>query len=155
MPANKITWVVIADAIDKTKPIGAVGFIGGKAAVVVSFYEDYDANRDGSVGWGEWLAATLAPVDVTGRYSVEVAQIAKTNFEVLRRDGSFKTVAEKMLLNFAVGLVADGVYATYIARGVTFGASGLASKVTSSSIKHLMVRKGMEAAVKKAFRAAT
>lgn len=147
--SSKIDWVLIKGI--SAESLGAIGFIGGKAAVIISFYDDRDGNRDGKVSIGERIVAGLSPVSIEGQAVVNVAMQARTNMEVLRRDASFGKVAMNMWLNFARGLVFDGVYAAYFARGVRMTGAGIAKQVTSNTVKEIAVRKGFEAAAKKAF----
>ena len=132
-------------------PIGAIGFVDGKAAIVVAYYDDLDGNKDGKVGWGEWVAGKISPINIEGSAVVEVAMQARVEMDVLMKDPSFPQVAGNMFLNFARGLVIDGIYAAYFARGVSMASRGVAKIVTSGTIKEMVVRKGMETAVKKAF----
>lgn len=152
MAKDPMEWIVINDGLDN-KPIGAIGFLNGKAAVVASFYEPYDANRDGSVSFGEWAAAKVSPLDVTNKHITEVAMAARYNLDVLAKDASFSEMAAKIFLNFAKGLITDGIYAVYFSRGIKMGAGALAKKLTSSTVKQFVVRKGMEKAIKKAYKA--
>lgn len=137
------------------EPIGAIGFLGGKAVAVVSFYDDADGNQDGKVSWGERIAFTLSPVSMKGMAVVEVAMQARVNLEVLSRDASFATMANNLFLNFAKGLVRDGIYAVYFSRGVKTVGKSVAVNITSNMVKQFVIRKGFEKAVKEAFNAAT
>ena len=58
-------------------------------------------------------------------------------------------------LGFAQNLILDGVYTAYFARGISVVSRRVAKKLTRSAIKEFAVRKGFEAAAKKAFREAT
>jgi hypothetical protein len=55
--SDQIDWVIITGATNKK--IGALGFIGDKVAVVTAFYDDRDANQDGTVSWGEAIVAFM------------------------------------------------------------------------------------------------
>lgn len=150
MPKDQIEWIPIKKF--KPEPIGAIGFLDGKAAIVVSFFDDRDGNKDGEVSWGEWAASKLW--DVEGSATTEVAMQARVNMDVLERDVSFGQVAMKMFLNFAGGQIRQGVYTVYFSRGVKMAGGALAKSITSGMVKELVVRKGFEAAAKKAFEAA-
>ncbi|MEK7725184.1 MAG: hypothetical protein AAB336_12585, partial [Acidobacteriota bacterium] len=61
--ADTIDWMVVERF---GKQIGAIGFIGDSAVVVVAFYDDYDADKNGKVGWGEWTIGKLSPIGLKG-----------------------------------------------------------------------------------------
>ncbi|MQX35230.1 hypothetical protein [Roseospira navarrensis] len=149
MANDEIDWVIIKSL---NKEIGAIGFINGEAAVVASFYDYRDGNMDGEVSIPERVAAFLSPLDIKNKAVTEVAMAARYNMEVLRRDASFTHMANKMYLNFARGLVADGVYAAYFSRGIGSAAGGVAKAVTKNVVKQFVIKKGMESAVKKAYK---
>ena len=146
--AEKMDWIIIENF---GKQIGAIGFIGDKAAVVVSFYDDNDGNQDGKVSWGEWLAAKISPVGLTGKATVEVAMAARVEMDVIMRDPTFGSMAMNMYLNFAKGLIADGIYAAYFSRGVSAIAKPMAGRIATNIVAQFVVRKGMESAVKAAY----
>lgn len=152
MIGQGIEWVPVRKF--GNDPIGAVGFINNKAVVVVAFYDDRDGNQDGRVSTGEWVASKLSPIRLDGRAVTEVAMQARVDMEILRRDASFATTAAQMYMNFATGLIKDGIYAAYFRRGVTLSGKGIATHLTSSAVKGFAIRKGYETAVKKAFDAA-
>jgi hypothetical protein len=136
------------------EPIGAVGFLENQAVIVVSFFEDRDGNKDGKVGMGEKIAAALSPIKIDGMAVAEVAMQARVEPEVLMRDPGFAQMAANIFVRFARGLVLDGIYAAYFARGVGMAGGGLARQVTSGMVKQFAVKKGFEAAVKEAFKEA-
>ena len=144
-----VEWIEITKF--RKSPIGAIGFVDGKAAIVVAYYDDLDGNKDGKVGWGEWVAGKISPINLKGNAVVEVAMQARVELDVILKDESFQQVAMNMYLQFGVGLIKDGIYATYFARGVTISSKGVAKLVTSGTIKEFAVRKGMEKAVREAF----
>lgn len=135
-------------------PIGAVGFVDGKAAIVTAYFSDLDGNKDGKVGWGEWVAGKISPISMEGSAVVEVAMQARVEMDVLMKDAGFQQMAMNLYLNFARGLVIDGIYAAYFSRGVKMGAKGVSKIVVSGTVKEMAVRKGMETAVREAFNAA-
>ncbi|SOC10528.1 hypothetical protein SAMN05877809_105138 [Rhodobacter sp. JA431] len=147
--AKNIEWVLIKKF--GPEPIGAVGFIGDKVVTVIGFYDDRDGNQDGKVSAAEWLASKLSPISVEGRSVAEVAMQARIEPDVIMRDSSFPQMAAQIYLNFARGLLLDGIYAVYFARGVKMVGSGIAKMVTSGMIKEYVVRKGFEKAVREAF----
>lgn len=150
--AEQIDWMIVKGLGDK--PIGAVGFIGNDAVAIASFFADADGNQDGNVSWGEWIAYKISPLSIEGYAVVQVAMAAKYDLDILSRDASVADMANKMFLNFASGLVAQGIYVAYFSRGVSAVGGGIASKITSDMIKGFVIRKGFEAAVKRAFLAA-
>lgn len=143
---GEIDWHIVTS--HGGKEIGALGFIGNKVAVITAFYDDRDGNKDGRVSWGEWAAAKLSPISVKGVAVTEVAMAARYDMEVLRRDSSFHREAAQMFVNFAAGLVADGIYAAYFSRGVAGIAKPIAGRITSNIVKQFVIRKGMEKSVK-------
>lgn len=147
--ADDIEWIVITG--NGNREIGALGIIDGKVAIISSFYEDYDGNQDGKVSWGEWIAAKLSPIGIEGMAVTEVAMAARYDMRVLERDPSFSQEAAKIFLQFASGLVADGIYAVYFSRGVSAVAKPIAGRLTSNLVKQFVIRKGMEKAVKKLY----
>jgi len=144
-------WVLIKKF--GPEPIGAIGFLGDKAVAVIAFYDDKDANQDGKVSTGEWVVAKISPISIEGRNVAEVAMQARVEPDVILRDGEFPRIAAQIFLNFARGLLIDGVYAAYFARGVSMLGSGVAKTVTSGMVKEFVVRKGFEKAVREAFNA--
>lgn len=144
---GKIEWIEVRGS--KSQPIGAVGFIGNDAVAIVSFFEDADFNKDGSKSLGELMASKML-LNLSGRAVVEVAQTAQYQPEILMRDASISRMAASMFLNFAQGLVAQGIYSAYFARGVSLVGRAIATRVTDNAVKQFVVRKGFEAAVKQA-----
>lgn len=153
MAAGKMEWVLVHKF--GADPIGAVGFIGNDAVSVVAFFDDRDGNSDGKVSIGERLAAVLSPISIEGRNVAEVAMQAKYDLDILQRDASFANMASKLFLNFARGLVLDGIYAVYFSRGVKMSGKGIAKYIGGGTVKELIVRKGFEKTVKEAFNAST
>lgn len=146
-------WVVIRG--NTNREIGAIGFVDGKAAIIAAFYDDNDGNQDGTVSWGEYLAAKFSPISLKNRAVTEVAMAARLDFDVLERDPSFPDVAEQMFLNFARGLLIDGVYAAYFSRAVSGIAKPIAGRLANDMVRQFVIRKGMEKAVKAAYNAGT
>jgi hypothetical protein len=144
-----IDWIVIKD--NSNREIGAIGFIGSRAAIVAAFYDDRDANKDGRVSWGEAIVSFISPISLKNRAVTEVAMAARLEMSVLERDASFHQEAARIYVNFASGLIADGVYAAYFSRGVSAVAKPIAGRVASGMIKQFVIRKGMEKAVKQAY----
>jgi hypothetical protein len=148
MPGT-IDWILIKKF--KPEPIGAVGFLNNEVVVVISFYDDADGNEDGKVSWLEWGASKLSPVSIEGMKVTAVAMQARVEPDVILRDGNFPQVAARMFVEFARGLVIDGVYAAYFSRGVSMVGGGIAKVVTSGMVKEFVIKKGFEKAVKEVF----
>ncbi len=146
--ADQIEWVSITKWGDE--PIGAIGFIGNDAVAVVAFFDDKDGNKDGKISVGERIGAFLSPVSIEGSNVVEVAMQARVDIDVILRDGSFPQAAAQMFASFGAGLVIEGAYAVYFKPGVSMVGKGVAKKITEGMVKEFVVRKGFEAAVKKA-----
>ncbi|MEC7761514.1 MAG: hypothetical protein VX874_06330 [Pseudomonadota bacterium] len=151
MSDSQMEWVKVHDY--KQREIGAIGFLNGKAVAVAAFYDDADGNMDGKVSWGEKLISTVFPL-LGGKAVVEVAMTARVDMEILQRDASFYQVANQLYLEFAAGLVAEGIYIVYFSRGVKAVGKGAATLITDSLVKQLVIRKGFEQAVKEVFDAA-
>ena len=146
---SKMDWIVVRKFRDQ--PIGAVGFVGSRAAVIAAFYDDADGDDDGSVSLVERAVYTISPVNLRGRQVVAVAMAARLDTEILSRDAGFGAEAMQLYLNFARGLISDGLYAVYFARGIKGVSGQLAERVSSDLIKQFVIRKGMEKAVKAAY----
>lgn len=147
--SEKIDWIAVHSHGNRL--IGAVGFLGNTAVAVVAFYDDRDANMDGKVSIGERAIAMLSPISLSGRMVNQVAQQARVNPDIINRDPEFGSIAMNMFVNFARGLVLQGVYTVYFSRGVSMAGSGVAKMITSSMVKQFVIRKGFEVAVAKAF----
>lgn len=147
--SEKMDWILIKKF--KPEPIGAIGFLGNDAVAIVAFYDDKDGNQDGKVSWGEKIASALSPISVEGKAVTEVAMQARVEMDVIMRDADFPRMAASIFMNFARGLVLDGIYAAYFKRGVSMAGGGVAKIVTSGMVKEFVVKKGFEKAVKEAF----
>lgn len=146
---NSLEWVAVP-GVDG-KPIGAVGFVGDTAAVVVAFFEDLDGNRDGEVDWVEWIAGKISPLRIDGMAVTEVAMSARTMSAIVTRDGSFDRWAKETFVRFAGGLVVDAAYAAWFSFGVRAIAGGLASAIGGGIVREYLVRKSMETAVRRIY----
>jgi hypothetical protein len=118
-------WILVTR--NSPKPIGAVGFLGDTAAVVIAFYDDKDANKDGTVSPGE------------------------CNVMIMERDPGFYQTSAQIFVNFAHAMTMEAFYKLYFAKGVSAIGSGIAQTITSSMIKQMVIKKGFEKAVKEAF----
>ncbi len=142
-----IDWIIVKNSYNK-KPIGALGFVDNKIAIVTAFFDDKDANQDGSVSMIERFGSLFR---MKGRALAEVASHAYADPDLLMRDPGLAGLRGKLLSEFAFGLIAEGVYITYFSAGVRKAAGALAGQISANPIKSFVIRKGMEAAVKKAY----
>ena len=146
-----IDWYVVK--LDgNNKPLGAIGFVDDKAAVITSFYDDRDANKDGAVSIPERVAFFVSPFRLKGINVVEVAMAARFDMEVNERDPEFYSMAVNLWINFAKGLVKDGMYAAWFGTSVNMGCGIVAKELATGLVKQWIIKKGMETAVKKALR---
>jgi hypothetical protein len=136
------------------KPIGALGFIDDRVAVIASFYDDRDGNRDGKVSIPERVASFVSPLKINGIAVVEVAMAARFDMEVIQRDPDFCMDAVNLWLKFTKGLVIDGVYTAWMGVSINKAAGAVAKGLTGGLVKRFIVKKGMEAAVKMALKKA-
>lgn len=148
--SNKIEWVAVKKW--KPEPIGAVGFMGKDLVAIVAFYDDADGNQDGNVSFGEWVASK-ALFNLKGKNVTEVAMQARVEPDIVLRDQSIDQIAKNLFLSFASGLAIQGVYKVYFSRGVGMVGSAVAKRITTDMVKQIVIRKGFESAVKKAFMA--
>ena len=146
-----IDWYVVKPE-GYTKALGALGFVDDKVVIITSFYDDRDANRDGSISIPERVVFFISPIGLSGTAVVEVAMAARFDMEVLERDPEFHSVAINLWLNFAHGMVKDGMYAAWIGVHVNMGAGLVAKRLASGLVKQFVIKKGMEVVVKKAIR---
>ncbi|MEQ5786448.1 hypothetical protein J3454_00930 [Erythrobacter sp. NFXS35] len=142
-------WKIVKNSWTK-KPIGAVGFIGDEVAVLASFHEDKDFNEDGTVDLKEKFFSMFS---MRGRAAASVATHAYADPDILMRDPSFGAMRGRAVVNFATGLVAEGVYKVYFSRGVSAAAGAVAGQVTQNAVKSFIVKKSLAGAVKKAYEA--
>mgnify|MGYP006431778927 CR=1 FL=1 len=142
-----VSWIVIEQ---NKKEIGAVGFIDEKAAIVTAFYDSLDQDKNGTVSWGEWIFYAST---VPSTYAVyNVASKASTDFRVLKRDASFRRMWRRVFFEHATHTWQKAVYATYFSRSIKLATKALARRATRNIVKQYAIRKGMEQAVKNAFR---
>jgi len=131
------------------KPIGAVGFVDGKLAVITAFFEDKDADQDGKVGLGERL---FAFGNMKGKAVAEVVNHAYADPDILMRDAAIYQLRGQLTVQFAAGLLAEGIYKTYFSMGIGKVAGAIAGALTGNAVKSFVVKKGLEKAVEKAYR---
>lgn len=144
-----IEWVIVKDSWNR-KPIGALGYIDGKVAVVTAFFEDKDANKDGKVGLGERIFSFGG---MQGRAVAEVVNQAYADPDILMRDPGITHLRGQLTVQFAAGLLVEGIYKAWFSVGIGRVAGALAGAITSNAVKAFVVKKGMEKAVEAAYRA--
>jgi len=145
--ASDITWKVVRSW--GNRQIGAVGFIDNKVAVITSFYDDADGDMSGGVSTGEWVASKLWSVE--GSAVTRVAMQARVDPDILLTDQGIDQIAKNMFLNFALGQIQEGIYKVYFSQGVGTIAEAIAGRVVTGYVKQYVIKKGMEALVKKAY----
>lgn len=146
-------WILVTR--NSPTPIGAIGFMDNTAAVVVAFYDDKDANKDGQVSAGEWLAfkaGAAIGVNMKGMNVAEVAMQARGNPMIMERDPGFYQTSAQIFVNFAHAMTMDALYKLYFSKGVSAVGSGVAKMITSNMVKQMVIKKGFEKAVKDAFK---
>lgn len=138
-------WIEIEGAGGQI--IGAVGFLDGRAAIIVSYYDDADANRDGSVSWMEWFASVISPISLDGQAVAEVAMAARFNMEASLRDSSLHTWTAQIFQQRFTSAVSDGVFAVYFGRIVGMSATSISSRLVGGTIRSFIVARSMETVV--------
>ncbi len=78
---ERIDWRLVSGL--HRKPLGAFGFFHGQLAVIASFYDDADANLDGSVSWGEALVSHIPRKSLVGRGIEAVVEAALEDATVM------------------------------------------------------------------------
>lgn len=138
--------VVISDG---SKDIGDIVFLGSQWVMIRAYYDDRDADEDGTVSIGEKVVWKLSPFNSSGFQIARVAYTASLNRAVLNKDGEFLEVGRKMQLAFAADLVVRGYQATYLK-----GQAGkIASMFVTGFVKQWVVKKGAEKIVSEAVKA--
>ncbi|KJS19612.1 MAG: hypothetical protein VR78_03065 [Hoeflea sp. BRH_c9] len=145
-----IDWMIVKDSYT-AKPIGAVGFIDDKIAVITAFFDDLDANKDGTVQFYERASSLFSR---SGGAVAEVASHAYADPDILMRDPSLYNLRGKLLVQFATGLLAEGVYTAYFSRAIGMAAGAIGNQISQNAVKSFVIKKGMETAVKAAFKKA-
>lgn len=138
MPGNQLDFIVIKDG--NKKPIGDIGFIGRRWVMIRAYFEDSDADEDGSVSWTEWGVWKASLLKSNGWQIARVAYTASLDPRVLNRDGRFQPVGNAMRLGFAANLVVDGFQSIYLK-----GLGGkIASMAVSGKVTKFVVDQGAE-----------
>jgi hypothetical protein len=151
MADRNIEWIVIFSGPYK---IGAVGFLGNTAAVVVSFYDDRDFDHSGKVSFGEKVGSflySLTPLPKPMGGMSQVMYLASFNPDIINRDLDFARDAQMNYWSEIESRVTSAYYALYIGNQVSEIAGAIAGRVASNVVAKYVIRKGLESAVKAAF----
>lgn len=130
-------------------PIGQIGFLANKAVIIVSYYDEYDSNRDGEVDWGEWYASFFDQVGLLkNEQFTKVAMSGRLNPKVLSIDSGFPQKANNIFLSFAASLIITGTYEVYLSQAVASAASLVGKRLIGNSLtRKFIIEKGAEKAV--------
>jgi hypothetical protein len=148
MADEQIEWAVVQKF---QKNIGAFGFIGDKVAIIAAFYDSKDANKDGKVSLSERIVSFISPIKFEKAALVEVVEQGRVDTDALIRDPNFATERAALLVNFANGMIVDGIYASYLKMPVGRAAGEIAGRIVTGAVAQFFIRKGMEATVKKIY----
>ena len=135
------------------KLIGTIGFIDGQIAVVVSFYDGQDANKDGKVDWKESAAAwaggflsdalkTLGLQEVINAYAESGYIDPSERIELIKE-------TKRNAMKVGVDLTIKALLEQYLSKIVGLLGEGLAAKLVKGDIKDFIVKKSFEESVKK------
>jgi len=130
------------------KEIGALGFIDNKIAIVATFYEDKDWDHDGKVSLKEKFGSVFG---LKGKAVAEVLTQAMSDPDLLIKDPSLRQMHGNAIVQFASGMIKEGMYIIFFKRAIGQSCGVLAGSLASSSAARFIIRKGMEQAVKKAY----
>ena len=157
---DPIEWMLVNDRFGDKK-IGAVAFIGDVPAVVIGFFDDYDADSDGRVSAAEWVAGRLFPVSLAGTATLEVVSRAREQAILCIADGgsperaaALSRMQASQFQSVGLSMALDGVFRTYMAPGISMAGSAIGTHIGAGAIKTFLIKKGMEQAAKAAFEAA-
>jgi hypothetical protein len=135
------------------RPIGAIGFIGGKIAVVNTFYADKDWNHDGKVSYKEKIGSMFG---LGGKSAVEVLTQALSDPDLYMKDpNGLRQLHGNAVTQFATGMILEGIYITYMKMGVSQSCGAIAANLVKGNASQFFIRKGMERAVKEIYRTFT
>lgn len=151
MGTRAVEWIIINGL---TRPIGAIGFINNRAAIVTAFYDDRDGDQDGVISPGERITGWVAGGLLEGRSVAEVAMAARWDTEVILRDAGFAQDAVGFWLHYAANAITEGIYLVYMSRGVKAASAAVAKQIGGNAVREFAIRKGMEKVVKELYDAA-
>ncbi len=144
-----IDWNVVRHSTTR-KPIGALGFIDDKIAVITAFFEDKDWDNDGRVDKKERF---LSMFTMKHRALAEVANQAYADPDILIRDPYIYNLRGQLTVQFASGLILEGIYKVYFSASISRAAGAAAGLITQNAVKSFLIKKGMEKAVETAYKA--
>lgn len=163
--SHTITWMIVKER-SGPKEIGAIAFVGDDPAVVITFYEEHDSNKDGEVSLKEAAAGFLFPVSMVGTASAEVITRARFQATLMIADhnpGSgtlpnAEAKAKKLLhmqgnqfQAIALNMAPDGIFKAYLAPGIGRLGSAIGTQINAGMVKGVLINKGMSKAAKLAF----
>ena len=130
-------------------PIGQIGFLGNKAVIIVAYRDEYDFDKDGKVGWDEYLVSFIDAVGLLkNEQFTTVAMTARVNPKVLSIDSGFPQKANNIYLSFAGGMLIAGTYEVYLSQAVASAASLVGKRLIGDSLtRKFLIEKGAENAV--------
>ena len=147
--AGKIEWVIVTHGMTQ-KPIGAVGFIDNRYAVVGSFYSDKDLNQDGKVSISERLSTMVLSQE--GRAVAEVAGHAQYMNEVIEKDpDGVSELASRSFMNYVRHMVAEATYNAYFKQSFSTALKAALGPVIKNGFAEFVVRKSLEREVKEIY----
>ncbi len=148
MGERSIDWMIIDG---HSKPIGALGFIGNRVAIITAFHDDRDGDKSGDLSLGERAVGLFMGGLLEGNAVAEVAMSARVDLAVIERDAGFAQDAVNIWLEFAANAIAEGIYMVYMSRGVKAAAGAVAKQIGGNAVREFAIRKGMEKAVKELY----
>lgn len=158
--SDTIEWMLVKDRFGNKK-IGCVGFVGDEPVVVLGFYDDYDADKDGKVSKTEWVVGKIAPVSLVGTATLEVISRAREQAILAIADGGSQARASKLsamqgsqFRSVGLSMALDGIFKAYMAPGISMAGGAIGTHIGAGAIKTFMIKKGMEKTAKAAFDAA-
>lgn len=133
--AKTIEWIKVRQYLGgrNDKDIGMIGIADNKVVAIISVYNFRDANKDGKVSWAEWFTSKLM-FSMRRKAVAEVAMAALHNETIKEKAPSFNPVV--YLQACAAGLIADGIFNAYMARGISGLAKDLGMAIAARQIKH-------------------
>lgn len=163
--SDEISWMAVKSR-SGDKVIGAIAFVGEEPAVILAYYDEADANKDGKVSFAERAASFLSPIGLGGTGVMEVlargkdqaiAATANPNGSQMTsgRASNVSAMLGSQITQVGMQMAMDGFFKAYIGTGINVGVGKAGAALEWNMIKGFAVKKGMEAAAKKAFEAAT
>ena len=132
------------------KSIGAVGVRGSNVICVLAYFEDYDANQDGTVSFGERAVGTLSGLSgaLQGKALLEVVMQARFEPELMCDSDFVDSTFSTTYGRWARNAVANAVWAGYFKPVIGVAASRITAELGTGVVKSFAIKKGMEAVAK-------